>query len=138
VSVPPFHVASENALHANIPRIGGGFLIVFLPILVYIFAFFCNDVSGTPPPALLHPSTLTLDKLKTQVGWREDGINGLFDAQVTLYVLGYYLLLVVMQVVLPGTEVKGVELACGGKLVYKFNSTLLLLLLQCHRGAQEN
>jgi delta14-sterol reductase len=106
-------------------------LIVFLPILVYTFAFFCNDVSGTPPPALLHPSTLTLDKLKTQVGWPEDGIKGLFDAQVTLYVFGYYLLLVVMQIVLPGTEVKGVELACGGRLTYKFNS--MSVLIQCRR-----
>lgn len=88
---------------------------------MYFFAFAINDVSGCPPPSLLHPSTLTVDTLKSEVGWPENGIGGLLDARVTLYVMGYYLLSLVLQIVLPGKEVEGVVLACGGRHKYKFN-----------------
>lgn len=63
-----------------------------------------------------------LDTLKREVGWPENGLRGLYDGQVTLYVLGYYLLLLVLQIVLPGQEVDGVVLAGGGRHKYKFNS----------------
>lgn len=100
----------------------GAFGIIFgLPCLLYAFTFFCNDISGCPAPSLLHPSTLSIDKLKQEVGWPEDGIKALYDTQVTMWVLSYYLLSLLMQVFLPGTEVEGTELACGGRLKYKFN-----------------
>ena len=88
---------------------------------MYTFAFSLNEVSGLPPPSLLQPSSFTLDALKSQVGWPEEGIRGLFDFRVTQYVLGYYALHVLLQVVLPGEEVQGTALACGGRHVYKFN-----------------
>lgn len=100
----------------------GAFGIVFgLPILVYVFVFGCNDVSGCPAPSLLHPSTLSLEQLKREVGWPQEGIAGLFDAQVTLWTLGYYAFSLSLQVFLPGQEAEGVPLACGGRLKYKFN-----------------
>lgn len=101
--------------------LGASFLIIFLPILVYTFAFFLNDVSGLPPPSLLHPSSFTIDALASQVGWPDEGISGLFDARVAQYVLGYYALHAVMQMVLPGKVVEGVVLGCGGRHVYKIN-----------------
>lgn len=70
---------------------------------------------------MLHPSALTLDKLKKEVGWPAEGILGLYDTKALLWVLSYYLLQLVLYVILPGQEVEGTELACGGRLKYKFN-----------------
>lgn len=92
-----------------------------LPVLVYVFAFVCNDVSGCPAPGLLHPSTLTLDQLKREVGWPEEGVVGLFNAEVTLWTLSYYAFSLFLQVFLPGQVTEGVPLACGGRHKYKFN-----------------
>lgn len=103
----------------------GAFGIVFgLPILIYVFAFVCNDVSGCPAPSLLHPSTLTLAKLKREVGWPKEGIAGLYDTQVTLWTLSYYAFSLFLQVFLPGQQAEGVALACGGNLKYKFNGEI--------------
>jgi delta14-sterol reductase len=100
----------------------GAFAIVFgLPLLVYTFTFICNDVTGCPAPSLLSPSTLTLDRLKREVGWPEEGILGLYDTRVTLWTLSYYAFSLFLQVFLPGQEADGVLLACGGRLKYKFN-----------------
>lgn len=90
-------------------------------MLVYSFTFLCNDVSGCPAPALLDPSSLTLDLLKAQIGWPKEGLLALYSTEVTLWVLAYYLLSLFLQVFLPGQEVDGVPLACGGRLRYKFN-----------------
>ncbi|KAL4810699.1 ergosterol biosynthesis ERG4/ERG24 [Aspergillus unguis] len=109
----------------------GAFAITFgLPVLLYGFTFLCNDVSGCPAPSLLHPSTLTLDKLKKEVGWPADGIYGLYDTKALLWVLSYYLLQLVLYIILPGPVVEGTELACGGRLRYKFNAfpTAVLIL----------
>ncbi len=104
----------------------GAFGIVFgLPLLVYTFTFVCNDVSGCPAPSLLSPSTLTLDQLKREVGWPQEGIWGLFDTQVTLWTLSYYAFSLFLQVFLPGQQADGVPLACGGRLKYKFNGMSL-------------
>jgi len=97
-------------------------ITVVLPILVYSFFFLCNDVSGCPAPALLTPSTLTLNKLKAQTPWPENGIWGLHDTGVTLWVSAYYFLLLFLQLLLPGEEVEGQQLDCGGRHMYKFNS----------------
>ncbi|KNG86611.1 delta(14)-sterol reductase [Aspergillus nomiae NRRL 13137] len=104
--------------------------VTFLPALIYAFTFFCNDVSGCPAPSLLHPSTLSLDQLKKEVNWPQDGLKGFFDARVTLWVLSYYLLSLALNVFLPGDEVEGTELACTGRLRYKFNAfpTAVLIL----------
>lgn len=109
----------------------GAFGIVFgLPIIVYATAFLCNDVSGCPAPALLHPGTLTWDKLKAQTPWPENGIRGLASVEATLWVSAYYFLSLFLQLLLPGDEVEGLQLACGGRHMYKlnaFNSALLIL-----------
>ena len=101
----------------------GAFAITFgLPILVYASAFFCNDVSGCPAPALLHPKQLTWSKLKTQIPWPEEGIKGLASVEVTLWVSAYYFLSLFLQLVLPGDHVEGLQLNCGGRHMYKFNA----------------
>jgi delta14-sterol reductase len=67
---------------------------------------------------------LSLEKLKQEIGWPEEGISALYDTEVTLWVLAYYFLSLVMQIFLPGQEVEGVLLACGGRHKYKFNGAL--------------
>jgi delta14-sterol reductase len=59
--------------------------------------------------------------LKEEVGWPEEGIRALYNTEVLLWVLGYYLLQLVLYVVLPGEVVDGTELNCSGRLRYKFN-----------------
>lgn len=101
----------------------GAFGISFgLPILCYLFTFLCNDISGCPVPSVLSPSTITIKALKQEVGWPSNGVWGLASWDVSAKVLGYYLLSLILHRVLPGERAEGVELACGGKLKYKFNS----------------
>ncbi|OXV06752.1 hypothetical protein Egran_05481 [Elaphomyces granulatus] len=93
-----------------------------LPILLYTFTFGCNDVSGCPAPSLLNPSTLTVEKLKEEVGWPSEGILGFGSWKATGWVLAYYLFSLILYRVLPGTEAEGVKLVNGGRLKYKFNA----------------
>ncbi|OCT53128.1 Delta(14)-sterol reductase [Cladophialophora carrionii] len=109
---------------------GAAAIVFLLPLLLYATVFLCNDVSGCPPPALLDPKTLTLEKLKKQTPWPENGIAGLFDLEVTLWVLAYYALSLALQLFLPGQELDGTTLGTGGRHHYKFNafnSALLIL-----------
>ncbi|KAH8815727.1 Delta(14)-sterol reductase-like protein [Xylogone sp. PMI_703] len=115
----------------------GAFGISFgLPILCYIFLFSCNEISGCPVPSLLSPSTLTIEALKKEAGWPEEGIWGLGSVDATLKVLGYYALQLVLYRVLPGQEMEGVELVSGGRLKYKFNtwSSTMVILSICLAG----
>lgn len=89
--------------------------------MTFVFAFACNDVSGCPAPSLLRPSSLSLEQLKREVGWPKEGIAGLYNTEVTLWTLSYYVFSLFLQVFLPGQEAEGVQLACGGRLKYKFN-----------------
>ena len=82
----------------------------------------CNDVSGCPAPGLLHPRTLTLQKLKAQTPWPENGWIGFFDAKAIGWTLAYYGLQLALQLLLPGTESQGTVLSTGGRHSYKFNS----------------
>jgi delta14-sterol reductase len=101
--------------------LGAVAFIFGLSTLIYAFTFLCNDVSGCPVPSLLNPSTLSLNKLKKEAGWPQGGIKAFFDMQVTLWVLSYYFLSLALYVFLPGEVVEGTELACKGRLRYKFN-----------------
>lgn len=106
---------------------------MFLPILCYVLAFVCNDVTGCPAPALLSPGKLFakptlsmksgwesgLDILKREVGW--PGLSGLFGVGAFLGTLSWYALSLVLLAVLPSQEVEGSELKIGGKLKYRLN-----------------
>ena len=108
----------------------GAFATSFgLPLVCYLATFLCNDVSGCPIPSALHPLTISIAQLKEETGW--PGIQGLASVKTTSWVLGYYLLSLVLHVVLPGVENEGVELQAGGRLKYKFNGRKLIL---CDNG----
>jgi Delta14-sterol reductase len=117
-------------------RIGAAGIIFGLPLLVYLSVFLCNDVSGCPAPSLLHPKSLSLAKLKAETPWPKEGISGLVDVEVIGWVLAYYGLSLVMQLVLPGVESTGIKLDSGGRHTYKFNSfpSALLILAACGVG----
>jgi hypothetical protein len=102
----------------------GAFGISFgLPVLVYLFTFSCNDISGCPAPSFLSPKTLSIDQLKVEVGWPEDGILGLASRKASGALAAYYLLNLILYAILPAAEVEGTELRSGGRLKYRFNST---------------
>lgn len=93
-----------------------------LPVLLNVWYFACNDVSGCPAPALLQPSELTWDALKAQIPWPAGGIRGFASWEATGWVLAYYLLSLVLYRILPAHEVYGTKLRESGKpLLYRFN-----------------
>jgi delta14-sterol reductase len=102
-------------------RIGAAGIVVGLPLLLYIFAFGCNDISGCPAPSLLNLKTLSLESLKAEVGWPENGICGLASWEATGWVFAYYIFNAVLYRVLPAKDVEGTELVSGGKLTYRMN-----------------
>ncbi|KAK1912346.1 Delta(14)-sterol reductase [Pyrenophora teres f. teres] len=112
----------------------GAFIISFgLPVLVYVFTFLCNDISGCPAPVLLHPYSFTFEQLKKEVGWT--GFSGLLNTQAFLGTLGYYMLSLTLYRFLPGQEVAGTELRSGGKLMYRFNAWNSALFIMAMLGA---
>lgn len=112
----------EHVSAANGPSPGAFGISFFLPILVYIFAFACNDISGCPAPSLLNPKTLSLEQLKREVGWPEDGVRGLFNWESLAAYIGYVLVNAILYRILPAVEVEGTVLRSGGRLKYRFNS----------------
>ncbi|KAI1075403.1 delta(14)-sterol reductase like protein [Whalleya microplaca] len=107
-----------------------------LPLLCYLFTFACNDVSGCPAPSLLSPKTLSIDQLKVEVGWPEDGIWGLASWEATGWTLAYYLFSALLYRLLPATETEGTQLSSGGRLKYRFNafSSTMFTLVLCLAG----
>lgn len=98
----------------------GAFVISFgLPAFCYVMLFFCNDKSGCPAPSLLHPSTLSWEQLKQEIGW--PGVSGLLSTKAVLGTLGYYLLSLALYAFLPAETIDGTQLRTGGKLKYRFN-----------------
>ncbi|KAL6705213.1 erg24, C-14 sterol reductase [Coniothyrium glycines] len=112
----------------------GAFIISFgLPVLVYVFTFLCNDISGCPAPSLLHPYSLDLEQLKKEVGWT--GFSGLLNTNAFLGTLGYYLLSLTLYTFLPAEESQGVELRNGARLKYRFNSFYSAIFIIALLGA---
>jgi Delta14-sterol reductase len=74
--------------------------------------------------------------LKAETPWPQEGWSGLVDLKVIGWVLAYFALSIVMQLVLPGIEANGVELDCGGRHHYKSNAfpSALLVLSACGIG----
>ncbi|KAI8943411.1 Delta(14)-sterol reductase [Plenodomus lindquistii] len=112
----------------------GAFVISFgLPVLVYVFTFLCNDISGCPAPSLLHPYSLDFDQLKKEVGWT--GFSGLINFNAFLGTLSYYLLSLALYRFLPAEEAHGTELKSGGRLKYRFNAWNSALFIMTLLGA---
>lgn len=87
-----------------------------------VLYFGCNDISGCPAPALLHPSTLSWEKLRSQIPWPENGLRGFLSWEAVGWLTAYYMLSLILYRVLPAQEVWGTKLRESGKpLKYRFN-----------------
>src|SRR5947207_6172547 len=85
----PFAILRSFPPALTSSSLGAAAVTFGLPLLVYTSTFLCNDVSGCPSPALLHPRSLTLEKLKHQTPWPENGIMGLVDGVAIGWVVAY-------------------------------------------------
>ncbi|KAF3771138.1 hypothetical protein M406DRAFT_59893 [Cryphonectria parasitica EP155] len=102
---------------------GAAAIVLGLPVLLNLWYFACNDVSGCPAPALLQPRTLTWEGFKMQAPWPAEGIWGFSSWRVTGWVFAYYALSLVLYGVLPAHEVYGSKLRESGRpLLYRFNA----------------
>ncbi|KAL2858436.1 ergosterol biosynthesis ERG4/ERG24 [Aspergillus pseudoustus] len=92
-----------------------------LPVLLEVFAFTCNDVTGCPalPPILAS-------------GWR-DVLGAVFDFRILLAVIGYYFLTLALWRNLPAHELYGTKLVHHDRaLKYRMNSlTITTIYLLC-------
>lgn len=117
---------SNNILSATSP--GTFLLATCLPLLLYFLFFTCNDKSGCPAPALLELRTISLEKLKAQIPWPENGLKGFASWEATSWVLAYYFLNLLLHRILPAQEVLGTKLRESGRpLKYRFNGKDYLL-----------
>lgn len=102
-------------------------------MLINVFYFACNDVSGCPAPALLDLRTVTWEKLKAQTPWPENGIRGFASWRATGWTLAYYLLSLILYRILPAHEVYGLKLRESGRpLKYRFNGMEIGQLQHIH------
>ncbi|OJD39061.1 delta-sterol reductase [Diplodia corticola] len=62
-------------------------------------------------------------KLRSEIGWPAGGVSHLFSCKVTAVVLGYYLLSLILDKLLPAQEVYGTKLVhqYGRPLKYRLN-----------------
>lgn len=96
--------------------------MVGLPLLLYLFTFACNDISGCPVPSLLDPHAISWEKLKLEIGWPEGGISDLCSWVVIGVVLAYYLFSMILWRILPAQEVNGTKLVQHDRpLQYRLN-----------------
>ncbi|RAL02516.1 ERG4/ERG24 ergosterol biosynthesis protein [Aspergillus ibericus CBS 121593] len=117
--------------------LGAAAITFGLPVLLYFFAFSCNDISGCPVPSLLSPRTITWDTWAAETGWPDGGIWDLFDWKVIGIVLAYYIFSLLLWRVLPAQQVHGTKLVHHGRpLQYRMNAfwTSVVLLSICAAG----
>ncbi|PLB51187.1 putative C-14 sterol reductase [Aspergillus steynii IBT 23096] len=117
--------------------LGASAITFGLPVLLYIFAFACNDVSGCPAPSLLSPRTLSWEKLSAEIGWPPGGLRDLGSWEATGVVLAYYLFSLILWRVLPVHITHGTKLVHHGRpLEYRFNafSSTIVHLVICAVG----
>ena len=113
---------NPESLTLSCSSFGATAITVGLPVLLYLFTFTCNDAAGCPVPALLHPRTLSWEKLRSEIRWPESGIWDLGSWEVSGVVLAYYVFSMVLWRVLPAQEVHGTKLVQNGRpLKYRLN-----------------
>jgi delta14-sterol reductase len=102
--------------------LGAAAITFGLPLLLYIFAFACNDLAGCPIPPLLHPRSLSLEKVKADTGLLNARMANFFSWEVTLVTVAYYIWGLLLWRILPAKQVYGTKLVHHGRpLSYRFN-----------------
>lgn len=93
-----------------------------LPLLLYLFAFGCNDVAGCPIPSLLSTDRLTWANVKADTGLLNLSISNFISWEVIFITVVYYIYSLFLWRILPAKEVHGTKLVHHGRpLLYRFN-----------------
>ncbi|RAL16217.1 ERG4/ERG24 ergosterol biosynthesis protein [Aspergillus homomorphus CBS 101889] len=117
--------------------LGAAAITFGLPVLLYAFAFACNDVSGCPVPTLLQPRDLTWEKLKADAGLLNVSLSSFLSWKVTSVTVAYYVFGLFIWKILPAKEVHGTKLVHHDRsLLYRFNafSASMVTLSICAAG----
>ncbi|KAF4177618.1 hypothetical protein CNMCM8694_003346 [Aspergillus lentulus] len=117
--------------------LGAAAITFGLPLLLYVFAFACNDVAGCPIPTLLHIRSITWEKVKADTGLVNASIANFFSWEVTLVTIAYYILGLLLWRILPAKQIYGTKLVHHGRpLSYRFNafSASVVILAICAAG----
>ncbi|OJJ08152.1 hypothetical protein ASPVEDRAFT_179335 [Aspergillus versicolor CBS 583.65] len=100
--------------------LGAAGIVFGLPLLLYSFAFGCNDVAGCPIPSLLPGRALTWENIKADTNL---SISSFITWEVLLATLGYYVYSLLLWRLLPASVVHGTKLVHHDRpLSYRFNS----------------
>lgn len=70
--------------------LGAAAITFGLPVLLYAFAFTCNDVSGCPIPTLLQSRDLKWENLKADAGLLNASLADVFSWEVMHVTVAYY------------------------------------------------
>ncbi|KAF7181916.1 hypothetical protein CNMCM7691_001304 [Aspergillus felis] len=117
--------------------LGAAAITFGLPLLLYIFAFACNDVAGCPVPSLLHIHSLSWEKVKADTGLLIASMANFFSWEVTFVTFAYYIWGLLLWRILPAKQVYGTKLMHHGRpLSYRFNafSASVVTLAICAAG----
>ena len=91
-------------------------------MLLYAFAFLCNDVSGCPVPALLQPRDFTWEQFKVDTGLLNISLSSFLTWEVMLVTIAYYVFGLFLWNILPARQVHGTKLVHHDRpLSYRFN-----------------
>lgn len=106
---------------SNPCSLGAAGIVFGLPLLLYSFAFGCNDVAGCPIPSLLPGRALTWENIKADTNL---SISSFISWEALLVTLGYYVYSLLLWRLLPASVVHGTKLVHHGRpLSYRFNCT---------------
>ncbi|PYI26035.1 ERG4/ERG24 ergosterol biosynthesis protein [Aspergillus indologenus CBS 114.80] len=117
--------------------LGAAAITFGLPVLLYAFAFACNDVAGCPVPTLLQPRDFTWEKLKADNNLQSISLSDFLSWKVTLVTVAYYVFGLFLWKILPAKEVHGTKLVHHDRpLQYRFNafSASVVTLSICAAG----
>ncbi|RKP34806.1 C-14 sterol reductase [Dimargaris cristalligena] len=98
--------------------IGVTFVFLTTSLLPYLLYFACEQPGQCPPSSV----TALVNRLQAIT------LAELFNAQVCLLYIGWFLYLVVLYYVVPGSLVPGTELRTGERLTYRINGFRSLLV----------
>ncbi|KAL4812107.1 ERG4/ERG24 ergosterol biosynthesis protein [Aspergillus spinulosporus] len=103
--------------------LGAAAITFGLPVLLYAFAFTCNDVSGCPIPTLLQSRDLAWENIKADAGLLNASLADFLSWEVMLVTVAYYVFGLLLWRILPTKEMHGTKLVHHDRpLLYRFNA----------------
>lgn len=102
--------------------LGAAAITFGLPLLLFLFAFGCNDVAGCPIPSLLPSRPFTWANVKADTGLLNLSLSNFISWEAIFITVAYYAYGLCLWRILPAKEVYGTKLVHHGRpLLYRFN-----------------